>query len=424
MASDSTTSTTVGAAERAISDARLRERAARVVPGGMYGHLDAKELPDGFPQFFVRGEGCRVWDVDGHEYVDFMCSWGPIVLGHNHPEVEAAVAAEAERGVCLDGPSPRMVELAELLVETVAHADWAMFCKNGTDATTLGVVIARAATGRRKVLMARGAYHGIAAWSARPGTPGITPEDSANTIFFDYNDLDSLDAAIVEAGDDVAAIAVTPIRHELRNDLELADPRFAVGVRERCDRLGAALLIDEVRCGLRMDLRGSWEPLGVRPDLSAFSKALANGHPLATLVGSEPLREAAQKVVATGSFWFAGPPMAAALATIRFTRETGAIEAMRRAGERFRAGLAAQARAHGLEVALSGPPQLPFMSFAGDSDFQKAFAWAAACAERGAYIHPFHNWFISAAHDDASIDAALAATDGAFAAVRERFGAD
>src|SRR3954469_7885107 len=106
-------------------DSRLRARARRVVPGGMYGHKDAAELPPGFPQFFRRGRGCRVWDADGNEYIDFMCSWGPIVLGHRHPDVEAAVAAQLADGDVFDGPTPRMVELAELLVDSVAHADWA-----------------------------------------------------------------------------------------------------------------------------------------------------------------------------------------------------------------------------------------------------------------------------------------------------------
>ena len=140
----------------ARSDDALRARAAKVVPGGMHGHMKASFLPANFPQFFARGDGCRIWDVDGAEYLDLMCSWGPILLGHRHPAVEAAVAAQLAEGDVLAGPSARMVELAEVLVDQVAHADWAMFCKNGTDATTLGVTVARSATGRRKVLVARG----------------------------------------------------------------------------------------------------------------------------------------------------------------------------------------------------------------------------------------------------------------------------
>jgi glutamate-1-semialdehyde 2,1-aminomutase len=406
------------------ADFALRERAGRVIPGGMYGHLNTADLPPSFPQFYAEGRGCRIKDVDGREYIDFMCSWGPILLGHNHPEVEEAVAHEAARGVCLDGPSEVFVELAERLVDQLAHAEWAMFSKNGTDATGLGLRIARAATGRTKVLIAHRAYHGIGTWSLPPVSPGVTLEDRANTIYFEYNDLASLDAAIAEAGDDVAAVVVTPIRHEVHRDLELAEPSFATGVRERCDRLGACLMIDDIRCGFRIDSRGSWERFGVGPDLTAYSKAIANGHPLAALTGTDALREAAASVTATGSFWFAGPPLAAAVATLEILDRDDGIESMARSGRRFQAGLAEQAAGQGLEVTVSGPPQLPFLSFRDDEDEKKAFLWADACARNGVFLHPFHNWFLSAAHDDAAIDEALARTDGAFAEVRNEFGAD
>jgi len=145
-------------------DAALRERAQRVVPGGMWGHLNAARLPQGYPQFFASAEGCRIRDVDGREYVDFMCSWGPILLGHQHPEVQAVANAQAARGDCLNGPGEVMVELAEDLVEMIPHADWAMFQKNGGDATTACVTIARAGTGRRKILVAKGSYHGALPW--------------------------------------------------------------------------------------------------------------------------------------------------------------------------------------------------------------------------------------------------------------------
>jgi len=404
---------------RRVVDSQLRGRARRVIPGGMYGHLDAAQLPRVFPQFFARGQGCRVWDVDGNEYLDFMCSWGPILLGHCHPDVEAAAAAEASRATCLNGPGAVMVELAELMVETVSHADWAMFCKNGTDATSLGVRIARAGIGRRKVLCARGAYHGIAPWSSKPGSPGVTAEERANTLLFEYNDLDSLDAALAKADGDAAAIVVTPIKHELRRDLEAVDPEFAKGVRERCDRSGAYLLVDDIRCGFRLDIRGSWEGLGVRPDLTAYSKALANGHPLAALVGSEALRTAAQSITATGSFWFAASPMAAAIATIRTLIAADGIAHMRSAGRRLQKGLAEQAEAHGFDVVVSGPPQLPFMSFCGDEGEHLGFDWASECVRRGVYLHPFHNWFIGTAHGDKEIDAALERTDDAFKALRD-----
>jgi len=158
------------------ADNALRARAARVIPNGMYGHLSVRLLPAEYPQFYDRGRGARVWDVDGNEYVDLMCSYGPVILGHHHPRVDAAARAQQLAADCQNAPSPRMVELAEALTATVAHADWAMFAKNGTDATTLALMIARAATGRRKILAARRSYHGAAPWcTPRPG--GVTPED-------------------------------------------------------------------------------------------------------------------------------------------------------------------------------------------------------------------------------------------------------
>lgn len=406
--------TTAGAPARG-ADRALRDRAARVVPGGMYGHLSAAGLPPGFPQFFARGEGSRVWDVDGNEYVDLMCSWGPILLGHRDPAVEEAVAAQLRTGDCLNGPGALFVETAELLVDTVEHADWAMFAKNGTDATTTSVLIARAATGRRKVLVARGSYHGVATWSSNGA--GLTPEDRANTIAYEYNDLRSVEEAVAQADGDVAAIVATPLRHDIRRDLEEATPEFAEGLRRICDRIGAALVLDEVRAGLRVAVGGSWEPLGVRPDLSAWSKGIANGHPISAVVGCDALRDAAREIVVTGSFWFAAAPMAAAATTIRLMRESDAAARMERAGRLLRDGLARQAEAHGLTVTLSGPVQMPFLSFAGDDDFSLASLWADTAVANGTYVHPTHNWFVNAALDDDLVARALDGTDPAFAAV-------
>jgi glutamate-1-semialdehyde 2,1-aminomutase len=404
-----------------VVDAGLRQRAAKVVPGGMYGHLNVGRLPADYPQFWARGEGAHIWDVDGNEYVDLMCSWGPILLGHKDPAVDAAVSAQQRQGDCLDGPTPLFVETAELLVDTIDHADWAMFAKNGTDATTLCTAIARAATGRRKVLVARGAYHGSASWST-PGTSGVTPEDRAHTVYFDYNDLSSVEAAVAAAGDDVAAIMVTPLRHDLRRDMEAATPEFATGLRAICDRIGAVLAIDDVRAGFRVTVGGSWEPLGVRPDLSAWSKAIANGHPLACVAGTDALRDVASTIFTTGSFWLSALPMAAAKATITQLRETDAHERIGRAGRRLRAGLTEQAAAHGLDVTLSGPVEMPFMTFAGDPDFSRAALWAVTAINHGVFAHPFHNWFLNAALTDELVDRALAGTDPAFAAVARSAG--
>ena len=395
------------------ADRALRERAARVIPGGLWGHLDAARLPEGYPQYFARAEGCRLTDVDGREFVDLMCSWGPIVLGHHHPAVEAAAREQAARGDCMNGPAPVLVELAELLVAMVPHADWCLFGKNGTDATTACVTIARAETGRRKVLVARGAYHGAIPWCS-PSVAGVTTEDRAHLLHFDYNDVASLEAAAEQAGPDLAAILVSAFRHDFGQRQALATPAFARAARALCDEAGAALILDDVRAGFRLHLGGSWETLGVRPDLAAWSKAIANGHPLAAVTGAERFREAATQVFTTGSFWCGAVPMAAALATLTELRRVDGPAHMAAMGQRLRDGLAERALHHGLHIDQSGPVQMPTLLFVDDPEHRRGEAFCAQALRHGAYMHPRHNMFLSCAHEASDIDLVLEAAEAGF----------
>lgn len=399
-------------------DQLLRERAASVIPGGMWGHMATRYLGSAYPQFFERADGCRVWDVDGREYIDLMCSWGPNILGHHHQAVEEAAARQRSLGDAMNGPGEVLVELAELLVKTVAHADWAMLQKNGTDATTACVTIARAGTGRRKVLVARGSYHGAVPWCT-PSLAGVTAEDRAHLIHFDYNDVASLEAAVEQAGNDLATVVVTAFRHDIARDQELPTTAFAKRARELTTAADAALIVDDVRAGFRIDLAGSWEPLGVRPDLSAFSKAIANGYPLAAITGTDRFREAATKVYVTGSFWYGAVAMAAAIATIKTLRDTNAIASMNAAGERLRSGLDAAAKKHGLSLRQTGPVSMPMVLFDDDAEFKKADAFCSAALREGAYFHPRHNMFLSAAHKAGDIDLALQAADAGMAAAAQ-----
>ena len=336
--------------------------------------------------------------------------------------MEAAAEAQRLEADCQNAPSPRMVELAEALTGTVAHADWAMFAKNGTDATTLALMIARAATGRRKILAARGSYHGAAPWcTPRPG--GVTAEDRAHMGYFRYNDLASAQQAADAVADDLAGVIVTPFRHDIGQDQELADPEFARGLRALCDRTGAALILDDVRCGFRLHLGSSWEPLGVTPDLSAWSKAIANGYALAAVLGGDAFRHGATEVFTTGSFWFSAVAMAAGLATLAALAEEDAVANMTARGQALRDGLAEQAARQELAIRQTGPPQMPFLTFAGDAGFALANTFAGEAARRGAFLHPRHNWFVSAATTQADLDMVLDATDHAFAAVRRHIDA-
>ena len=397
-------------------DAALRLRARQVIPGGLWGHLNAANLPQGYPQYYIRAKGCRLWDADGREFVDFMSSWGPIVLGHHHPLVEEAARRQAELGDCMNGPGPVLVDLAERLVATIPHADWCLLAKNGTDATTACVTIARAGTGRRKVLVARGSYHGAVPWCS-PSIAGVTAEDRAHLIFYDYNDIASVEAAVAEAGDDLAAILVTAFRHDMARALELPDVAFARSLRVLCDHAGAALIVDDVRAGFRLHMGGSWETVGVRPDLAAYSKAIANGYPLAAVTGGEWLRQPATKVYTTGSFWCGAVPMAAAVATLEELSRIDGPARMKAMGERLRAGWAAGAARHGVAVRQTGPAQMPLMLFEGDEGFRLGDAFCAAALAAGAYFHPRHNMFLNCAHTEADVDLALQAADAGFAAV-------
>jgi glutamate-1-semialdehyde 2,1-aminomutase len=401
------------------TDQRLRERARAVIPGGMYGHQAAPGAA--YPQFMRGGRGARVWDVDGNEYVDLMCSYGPVVLGHRHPAVEAAAAQQAAVGDCMNAPGPVMVDLAELLVRTVRHADWAILAKNGTDATTMCCTIARAQTGRSKIGVAKGAYHGAAPWCT-PRPAGVTTADHENLIRYTFNDLASARQAAAGAGNDLAGILVSPFKHDAGYDQELVDPAFARGLRELCDATGAALILDDVRAGFRLHLGSSWEPVGVDPDLSAWSKAIANGRALAAVLGNDAFRDGAKNVFVTGSFWFAAVPMAAAIATIKALKDENAIEAMHRMGSQLRDGILDQARSWDLAVSYTGPPVMPYLTFAGDRDHELAGVFAAQALRGGAYLHPRHNWFVSAAMTGDDLALVLEATDQAFAAVRKHLG--
>ena len=398
-------------------DAALRERARRVIPGGMWGHMNAANLPDGYPQFFARAQGCHLWDVDGNEYVDFMCSWGPVVLGHHHPEVEEAARRQEALGDCMNGPGEAMVELAEKMVDLVAHADWVQFQKNGTDATTTCVTVARAATGKRKVLVARGSYHGAVPWCS-PSLAGVTTEDRAHIIQFDYNNVASLQAAADAAENDLAAVIVSAFRHDVGRDQELPTPAFARRAREICDRAGAALIVDDVRAGFRLHLGGSWEKVGVRPDLSAWSKSIANGHALAAVTGTDRFRDAVTSVFTTGSFWCSSVSMAAAVATLNVLQREDAPARMEHTGQMLRDGLEALSQRHGIPIRQTGPVQMPLVLLDDDADNKKGRAFCSAALRAGVYFHPRHNMFLSVAHTEADIGRALEAAEAGFSAVK------
>lgn len=395
----------------------LKARAEAVIPGGMYGHMSVyRNLPAGYPQFFSRAQGCRLWDVDGNEYIDFMCSYGPMIAGYANPRVLAAVRRQRESLEIANAPAPVIVDLAERLTGQVSHADWAIFAKNGNDATTVCNMIARAQSGRKKILVAAGAYHGAQPWAARR-TKGTPPEDYVHFPTYEFNNIESVTAAVQAAKGDLAGIVVSAYKHDAGAPQALTDPEFAKAVRALCDAEGAALILDDVRAGMRLSLDSSWSALGVQPDLSAWGKAIANGEPIAAVLGSEPWREAAATTFVTGSFWYQASPMAASLETLAILEEQDAPRVLELRGQQFRDGLYEQAQRHGHSLLQSGPPQMPTVMFEDDTGFTKGFAFCQAALKEGVYLHPWHNMFLSLAHSEADIERALEATDRAFAAV-------
>ena len=374
-------------------------------------------LPENYPQFFSRARGAHVWDADGNCYLDLMCAFGPNLLGYAHEAVDRAVASQLARGDVAPGPSPIMVDLAEQFVAMVPHAHWAMFCKNGTDSTTIALMTARAYTGRRGLIRCAGTYHGSAPWCT-PNLHGTIPEDRAHQFSCTYNEIASLEAALEAAGTDLAAILVAPYRHDVFRDQAPIEQEFARRVRAACDERGAVLILDDVRAGLRLARGSSWEPLGVQPDLSCWGKSIANGHPISAVLGSEKLREAAGSIYVTGSYWYAAAPMAGALETLRLVRESDYLEHLQGIGARLRSGLADAANQHDFGFRQTGPVQMPLFLFDDDPDLRRGLYWASEMLERGIYVHPWHNMFLCAAMNDTDIDLVIQAAQGAFAALR------
>jgi glutamate-1-semialdehyde 2,1-aminomutase len=395
----------------------LDRRAERALPRGLAGHLSPQVNFPGAPHFIARAEGSRFWDLDGNEYLDMMCSWGPIVLGHRRAEVEEAVARQHALVDCGNGAAPVMVDLAERLLSLVSDGAWTLFAKNGADVTTLALTLSRAHTGRRTVLVANGAYHGSLPW-CNPDVQGTVPGDRADLAYFDFNDLDSVAAAAEPHRGDLAAVIVSPLRQPAGRDQELPTPEFAIGLRALCDEHGAVLIHDEVRTGMRLELGSSWRSFGVAPDLSAWGKAIANGYPLAALVGIEEIRGAAARVFATGTFWWSGDAMAAGLATLELLEHEDSLGRMNEWGTSFCEGLAAAAEARGIGISVTGPPTMPYARFTEDGDDRRlADIFTAECGSHGLYLHPRHNWFVSAANEARDLDLALAAVEAGMEAV-------
>ncbi len=392
----------------------LYARASRVIPKGIYGHY-GYAVRDTSPVFFSRSEGARFWDVDGNEFIDYMCGFGPMILGYNYPAVEEAVRSQLAQGNTVSLVAPVMVDLAEELVGMVGIADWALFGKNGGDATQLAVMLARAATGRKKVVTVRGGYHGVAPWMQAPGSPGTLGEEHEFVLSVDWNKPEQLEELILEHAGEIACFISSPYHHPVLADNELPADGYWRQIQDLCGRAGIALILDDVRAGFRIDLRGSNEAYGFEPDMICFGKALANGHPISALVGRDEFRQAAIDVFYTGTQFFNAAPMAAALATLRELKRIDAARRISETGGRLNEGLVKIAESHGYDLVVSGVSAMPYYRISNADDGSRTHRkWISECVKRGAYLLDFHNNFVSAAHEDVDLERTWEIADEAF----------
>ena len=396
---------------------QLFEEAAQCIPGGIYGHHSPiSALPGRSPYYATEADGCYYWDVDGNRYIDFMCGYGPVVLGHRHPEVEEAARKQQEKGDCMNHPTPVMPELAKRLVSLIDVADWSVFGKNGSDMTSWAVQVAREYTGRPKILMAHGAYHGTHPWCS-PGHAGIIPEDRYHIHRFHWNDASSIERLLHEHRDQVAALVLSPYHHPVYAQQVWPEPGFMEEVQKLCRQHGVLVLLDDVRAGFRLSVHGSHQVVELEPDIACYCKALGNGYPIAATVGKGFLKNAASKVYLTGSYWNQAVPMVAALTTLEALERDHVPNQLDRAGKRFAEGMERLSRKHRVPLQFSGPAAAPFFRFENDPGFQLQEDFCAAIMRKGVFLHPHHNSFLCAAHNEEVIDSALTKAEQALSEI-------
>jgi len=416
----------------------LFARAQRVIPGGVNSPVRAFRSVGGTPRFFTRGEGPHVWDADGKRYLDYVGSWGPLILGHADPEVVRAVQQAAAKGLSFGAPTEGEVELAELLVRLVPSMEMVRLVSSGTEATMSAIRLARGFTGRDALIKFEGCYHGhsdsllVKAGSGaltfgNPSSGGV-PEDLArHTLVLDYNDTQQLADAFAQHAGKIACVIVEPVAGNM--NLIAPKPEFLAAMRELCTRHGAVLIFDEVMTGFRVDLHSAQGLYGITPDLSTFGKVIGGGMPLGAFGGRRDIME---KIAPLGPVYQAGTlsgnplSVAAGLATLQKIQAPGFYAALSGKTQRLCEELTAAARRRGVAFSAqsvggmfgvyfsAAPPTSYTEVMATDKDaFNRFFH---AMLEKGVYLAPsaFEAGFVSAAHSDADIAATVAAAESCF----------
>ena len=399
------------------------DRATKVIPSGVYGHLGPAEgqfIPvNRWPRFSEKAQGTYFWDVDGNKYIDYMCAYGPNILGYCDEDVDAAAIEQIKLGNCTTSPSKIMVECAELLVDTVASADWAFFAKNGNDATQGAILTARAHTHKKKLIFFNNFYHGVSPMVQKIDYPGVTPEDVANNLYARWNDIEGLKQIIAENEGEIAALIAQPYNHGNFLDNYFPDAGFWKEVRELCTKHGIVLIVDDVRCGFRLDLAGSDHFFGFEADIICFCKALANGYNMSAFCGKEFLKNAASSLSYTGSYWMSAVPFAACIACINKLKAIDAPKLFHELGTELTDGLKAAGKEHGFDLVVSGAPALFYLRIANDDSLLLHQDWIAECVNRGVFFASHHNHFINAALTHEDINRTIEIAEDSFKAVKK-----
>ncbi len=392
----------------------LFKRASRVIPGGTYGHIaPASGLPRHFAHFCSTGQGAFFHDVDGNEWIDFMCAYGAVLHGYQNPRIEAAVEKQRKLGSIFNHPNEVVVELAEKLTQVVDFASWSVFAKNGSDLTTWAIRVAREQTKRPLVVKALGAYHGVDAW-CDPGLGGRIDSDRSDVVEFEWNNLNQLEDIFKQKKNDIAAVILTPYHHAAFAPSEMPTEDFWSQVRRLCTENGSLLILDDVRAGWRLHAGGSHRFFNFTPDISVFSKALGNGYAISACVGIEAVKSAASEVFLTGSCWNDAVAMQAALSSLTMCVEGNVPQSVMTKGQFFSERLEQLAKGFNYSLKMTGPPSMPYPWFEGDENLFLIQKFCQLASKQGLYFHPHHNWFISDAHDQESLKKSLELAGRAF----------
>ena len=421
---------------------QLFERAQRHIPGGVNSPVRAFRSVGGTPLFFEKGAGSQVQDADGRWYTDYVGSWGPMILGHAHPEVIAAVQAAVVDGLSFGAPTEKEVEIADLLCDLVPSMDMVRLVSSGTEATMSAIRLARGFTGRDLLVKFEGCYHGhsdgllVKAGSGaltfgNPSSGGVPAGTAETTMVLTYNDPQQLAEAFQKHGDQIAAVIVEPVVGNM--NLIAPTPEFLKAMRELTTQYGAVLIFDEVMTGFRVGLKSAQGLFGITPDLSTFGKVVGGGMPLGAFGGR---REIMEKIAPLGPVYQAGTlsgnpiATAAGLATLQLIQKNGFYEALTAKTQALCDGLVAAARKHGVAFAAQNVGGMFGLYFAeqcpGTYDEvlacdKEAFnRFFHAMLDAGHYFAPsaFEAGFVSAAHSEADIAGTIAAADAYFATLK------